>query len=218
MPAANRQRAGRRTSVACDDVADPLTPVTRAAATRWLLKMLRVYAPESRLRTLRSLAEAMRCTSVPQVSDATISRWEQAVIPAPREALARYEQLFGLGRGQLAAVVSNLLESPRTNRSQSDDEALRVRGDELLERSLNDELLSGADWVDIADFLTTSASGPVWLRAQDWSDIISRLLTEMSLSCGWRYLQRLGALHRFHYHPKGSRLLVACTTFPDQGM
>lgn len=179
-------------------------------ATRWLLKMLRLYAHEPGLRTLRSLAEALRCATVPRVSDATVSRWEQTVTPAPREALVRYEQLFDLGHGQLVAVVSSMRESPRTNRSRRDDAVLQARGDDLLERALNDELLNGADWVDLADFLIASASGPVWLRARDWSDIIMRLLTEMSVSCGWRYLQRLGALHRFHHHPKGRRLLVTC--------
>ena len=210
MPVTNRPRAGRRTSIADDDLVGTGTSVTRTTATRWLLKMLRLYAPEAELKTVRGLAAAMRCATVPNASYATISRWEQTATPLSRAALARYEQLFGLGRGQLTAVVSTVRQAPPVHNSVPAAAALHERGPGLLERCLSDDQITGADWLDIADFLTMSGpeSGPVWLREQNWLEIITRLLIEMSLSCGWRYLQRMGALHRLHYHQQGRGHLV----------
>lgn len=191
-------RRGRRTSVGTDETADPWRPVGRAELAAWLLKMWRLYGDDDIL-TIRQLAVAVR---TPPVDNATVSRWENSRATVPTPALRQYERLFDLPPGELVAVVTALGRDRPTGRRTAPP------CDELLDKSLDREPVSAAEWAD----LTVSLTQPRRRIARPvWDTLAHRLLTEMCLSVGWRYLLRLSALQRVHRHPEGGAALVAAT-------
>ncbi|MEV4053324.1 helix-turn-helix transcriptional regulator [Amycolatopsis sp. NPDC049688] len=194
MPPARR---GRPTSLG-DEAADPWPRVERGQLAAWLLKMWRLYGHDDIL-TIRQMAAAVR---TPPVDNATVSRWENSRATVPVSALRRYERLFGLPPGELVAVVTALGRDRPVGRRTAPP------GAELLGKCLDRAPVSAAEWAD----LTVSLTQPRRRLARPvWDTLVHRLLTEMCLSVGWRYLLRLSALQRVHRHPEGGAALVAAT-------
>ncbi|VVJ17248.1 Uncharacterised protein [Amycolatopsis camponoti] len=194
MPPARR---GRPTSLG-DEAFDPWPRIEHGQLAAWLLKMCRLYGREDIL-TIRQLAAAVR---TPPVDNATVSRWENSRATVPTWALHQYERLFDLPPGELVAVVTALGRDRPTGRRSA------PRCDELLEKCLDRAPVSAAEWAD----LTVSLTQPRRKTARPiWDTLGHRLLTEMCLSVGWRYLLRLSALQRVHRHPEGGAALVAAT-------
>lgn len=160
--------------------------------------MWRLYGDDVAL-TIRRLAAAIR---TPPVHDATISRWENSLVTVPTWALQQYELLFDLPPGELAAVVTALgRERPTGRRTARPCE-------ELLEKCLDRAPVSAAEWADLTISLTRQRRK---IARPVWDTLAHRLLTEMCLSVGWRYLLRLSALQRVHEHTEGGVALVAAT-------
>ncbi|SEF34995.1 hypothetical protein SAMN05421837_107682 [Amycolatopsis pretoriensis] len=160
--------------------------------------MWRLYG-ETDILTIRQLAAAVRR---PPVDNATISRWENSRSTVPTPALRQYERLFDLPQGELVAVITAL------DRDRPAGRRTAPRCDELLDKCLGRDPVSAAEWADLIISLTQprrKVTRPVW------DTLLHRLLTEMCLSVGWRYLLRLSALQRVHQHPAGGAALVAVT-------
>ncbi len=160
--------------------------------------MWRLYG-EADILTIRQLAAAMR---TPPVDNATVSRWENSRATVPTWALHQYEQLFDLPPGELGAVVTALGRARPTGRRTAPP------CDELLDKCLDRDPVSAAEWADLTVSLTQPRRR---LPRPTWDFLVHRLLTEMCLSVGWRYLLRLSALQRVHRHPAGGAALVAAT-------
>lgn len=160
--------------------------------------MWRLYG-EDDLLTIRQLATALR---TPPVDNATVSRWENSRATVPTPALHQYERRFDLPPGELVAVITAL------GRDRPPGRRAAPRCEELLEKCLGRDPVSAAEWAD----LTVSVTQPRRkLTRPVWDTFVHRLLTEMCLSVGWRYLLRLSALQRVHRHPEGGAALVAAT-------
>ncbi|WP_410589117.1 hypothetical protein [Amycolatopsis sp. lyj-23] len=195
MPPARR---GRRTSLGDDREPDPWPRVEPSQLAAWLLKMWRLYGHDDIL-TVRQLATLLR---TPPVDNATVSRWENSRATVPTPALRQYERLFELPPGELVAVVTALRRDRPTGRRTA------PRCGELLEKCLGRDPVSAAEWAD----LTVSVTQPRRKLARPvWDTLVHRLLTEMCLSVGWRYLLRLSALQRVHRHTEGGAALAAAT-------
>lgn len=160
--------------------------------------MWRLYGEEDIL-TIRRLAAAVR---TPPVDNATVSRWENSRATVPTWALHKYERLFDLPPGELVAVVTALRRDRPTGRRTA------PRCDELLEKCLGRDPVSATEWADLTVSLTQPRRK---LAPPVWDTLVHRLLVEMCLSVGWRYLLRLSALERVHRHPAGGAALVAAT-------
>lgn len=153
---------------------------------------------------MRGFATALNGPSHPGTDASTISRWERLTTRMPAAAVARYEKLCDLPAGQLAAVLTSLGHGP--NRAADHPApSVRSRMSDLLDRGLGSDELSGVDWLELIEFLVTSGN---LLPTRDWHLLVTRLLTEMSVSVSWHYLHRLAALHRLHHHPEAARALV----------
>lgn len=191
-------RRGRPTSLGYGNATGlwPRVPPGQLAA--WLLKMWRLYG-DTDILTVRQLAAAVR---TPPVDDATVSRWENSRATVPTPVLHRYEQLFGVPRGELTAVMTALGQARPGGRRTAKP------CDELLGKCLDRDVVTAAEWVDLAVSLTHSRRR---LPRPIWDELAHRLLTEMCLSVGWRYLLRLSALTVVHRHPNGGPALVAAT-------
>jgi hypothetical protein len=190
-------RRGRPTSLGDDEAADPWPRVERGQLAAWLLKMWRLYGDDDIL-TIRQLAAAVRTP----VDNATVSRWENSRATVPTSALRQYERLFDLPPGELVAVVTALGRERPTGRRTAPP------CDELLDKCLDRDPVSAAEWADLTVSLTQPRRK---LPRPTWDILVHRLLTEMCLSVGWRYLLRLSALQRVHQHPAGGTALVAAT-------
>lgn len=190
-------RRGRQTSLG-DGGAEPWPRVERGQLAAWLLKMWRLYSADDIL-TIRQLAAEMR---TPPVDNATVSRWENSHATVPTSALRQYERLFGLPPGELVAVVTAL------GRVRPAGRRTAPPCHELLGKCLDRDPVSAAEWADLTVSLTQPRRK---LPRPAWDTLVHRLLTEMCLSVGWRYLLRLSALQRVHRHPVGGAALVAAT-------
>lgn len=191
-------RRRRPTSLGDDEEIDPWPRVERSQLAAWLLKMWRLYG-EDDILTIRQLAEAVR---TPPVDNATVSRWENSRATVPTPALRQYERLLDLPPGELVAVVTALGRDRPTGRRTARP------CDELLGKCLDRDPVSAAEWADLTVSLTQPRRK---LPRPKWDFLVHRLLTEMCLSVGWRYLLRLSALQRVHRHPEGGAALVAAT-------
>jgi hypothetical protein len=168
-----------------------------------------MHAPDPALSTLRGFATALNGPSHPGTDASTLSRWERLTARMPATAVARYETLCDLSPGQLAAVLTSLGQRPTRTAADHTTSPARSRMSDLVDRSLGTDELSGLDWLELIEFLVTSHN---LLPTRDWHLLATRLLTEMSVSVGWRYLHRLSALHHLHRHPDASRALVPVIT------
>lgn len=189
-------RRGRSTSLG-EVTDDPWPRVERSQLAAWLLKMWRLYGDDDIL-TIRELAAAVRTP----VDNATVSRWENSQVTVPISALHQYERLFDLPSGELVAVTTAL------GRARPAGRRTAPRCDELLEKCLDRDPVSAAESAELMVSLTQSRRK---FARPTWDFLVRRLLTEMCLSVGWRYLLRLSALQRVHEHPAGGAALVAAT-------
>jgi hypothetical protein len=189
---------GRLTSIAADDVGGPNIKVDNRAAASWLLTLNRLYAPDRTLRTARGLAVALSRSTGPRVVHTTVLRWENLHTRIPLDVLRRYEELFELPAGQLSTIVAGLGGAP-TYRG-----TVAGRTSELVEKCLSDNVVTAVEWADLAYGLRRSRQSTAF-----WYDLTLRLLTEMTLSTGWRYMLRLSALQEIQRHPQGGPALVA---------
>lgn len=169
------------------------------------MRSYRTHSPDPALSTVRGFATALNGPSHPGTDASTISRWERLTTRMPAAAVARYEKLCNLPAGQLAAVLTSLGQQPHRAAFDHTTPAVRSRMGDLLDRCFGADELSGADWLELIEFLVTSEN---LLPTRHWHLLATRLLTEMSVSVGWHYLHRLTALHRLHRHPEAGRVLV----------
>lgn len=155
------------------------------APVPWLMRVWRHCAPNPDLRTQRTIAPLMR--SYPGVakdlSYTTLSRYENGAVPVTLEIVSAFEQVLGLAPGIIGAHL--------------EDSAV-VHIDRMQRRSLLDRVdsgLNGPDWHRLSHLLTAPAGGLV-LRSADTQALISRLMTEMTVSLGSAYQFRMRALIR----------------------
>ena len=169
----------------------------------WLLTCHRLYAADPRLRTTRGLAAALTVAGERPIAHTTVTRWERACTRMPAHVLRRFEQLMGLPTGQLSTMVTQLWGDGPHGKS--------VVRPELLDKCFGGDVVAATEWADLVGAL---GQGRHVLTSSGWYDLAYRLLSEMSVSIGWRYLSRLSSLRTLQAHSEGGRaVLAAVETF-----
>ncbi|HEX5406616.1 MAG TPA: hypothetical protein VFX16_30455 [Pseudonocardiaceae bacterium] len=181
-----------------DDAGGRLARVDGRAAVSWLLKFHRLYAADPDLRSTRALAAALTAPGERPIAHTTVSRWEWARTRMPTTVLRRFEDVLGAPSGQLSKIVTHLWGS-RPSASPAIDP-------ELLDKCLGGEVVTATEWSDLAGDLGRARYA---LTSSGWQDLARRLVAEMSVSIGWRYLCRLSALRALQAHIEGGPAVFA---------
>ncbi|MFC0623469.1 hypothetical protein [Kribbella deserti] len=182
----------------------------------WMLRACRNLGTEQRFRNRSDFARAWPDGElVEAVHVSTIQRWETGVLPVPRPALRRYEELLGLPTGQLTAVSDHLHELNHHRRHPpvgggGDLRLLPIhsrRVGTLLDRACSSGIVSGVEWDELTGLLTQWPS--TLLPWRMWEAMSQRLLLEMLAADGIAWVQRYEAMVRLLTHPCGGPAAIA---------
>ena len=202
---------------------DPGDPQRRIA---WLLRSNRLYGPqEAWVRAGAFVRDFPGGSWTTHASEFQVSRWETAAGRAPYQAIRRYEEMLGLRRGVLVAAADNAY------RSVSGTAGVRVleRGidvdgpdahlitDQLLERALANDLMTGDDWDRLTSHLV--AFRDAYVPGSVWSALAERLLLEQLMARGVAWFQRYESFNRLLAHPRAQAAAIAAcaAAAADQG-
>lgn len=166
-----------------------------------MLRANRRYGADSRYARLAEFARDLGRVCGRNVAVSQVSRWESCQALANFEIIRGYEAVLGLPRNHLVAVADALfreatagLGASHLDRGFRAGAADRRRAQQLLDRALSADPMSGPDWDDLSGLLTTLDN--VLLRSRDWAELSSRLLTEQLVADGAAWRQRSEATHR----------------------
>ena len=177
----------------------PADPSPYAAASggeneriAWLLGTTRLYAADSVYYSRQDFVPALVDAGIP-ADESRVSRWEAAGVVAPDNVIEGYERVLGLRPGQLQVVASCLrpITAPAPQQTTADD--LHATLDPLFDAVLDGDP-TGDDWLRLSE--TLLAHPTVYLRAELWEQMASRLLNELGRSVLRGYAARLLALRR----------------------
>jgi hypothetical protein len=181
----------------------------------WLLRANRLYGPHR--ITAAAFAAAFHGGSFPQqVGVSQISKWETAASRIRLAVLRRYEELLELEPHHLVAVAdwiyrdtTGSIGAPLLTRG-IDPENPRVhqRIDELLERALSTDVMSGPDWDELTVYLSALPAVHLHPR-QVWTELTERLLAELLVADGRAWLLRTEALKRLMANPRARAPIIA---------
>lgn len=192
-------------------MAEPHVGVDQRAA--WLLACNRMH---SEFADRARFIEALRDRKV-AVDTSRISRWESGTATVPRQVVAAYEDVLGLGHGRLVAVIDGvrrkLAESPVREPAPTD----RTPDlEELIDVCLQGRP-SGSQWQQLAFWLTRYEQ--IYLRPSEWVRLCRRLVAELGRAVGDAYVRRYEAAGALIRHPSGqrhiSRAIGVFVTHPD---
>jgi hypothetical protein len=193
------------------------------ARVAWLLRVNRLLGQnEEWVRTSTFAAAFKGGTHPTSASESTVSRWETGVARATFTAIRRYEELLELPSGTVIAPADALYRyaaptgraAPTLARPGSRDpsEVPYRRVEELLDRAAQDDVMTGDDWDELTGHLAARPE-TVLVPSRLWTDLSERLLAEMMVADGLRWMRRSEALHRLMAHPVGQTAAVAaCAT------
>lgn len=179
----------------------------------WLLRVNRCLSGRFGYERLGEFADALARAGHPRVAVSTVSRWESGAISLPPWVPGAYESLLGLRPGLLSATADTVY---RYHVSPTDAGALWARCqpvdrdvlDELLERVLGADPVSGVEWNRLSARIA-GEPGLVLAPARTWDLVSARLLTEMSVADGVEWMARAEAYHRLISHPRGQLHAIA---------
>ncbi|MER5888763.1 hypothetical protein ABT160_33475 [Streptomyces sp. NPDC001941] len=186
------------------DSVSPLVSAARAAG--WLLRASRCARTDPRLRSVRSFALLVGDGPRP-VNASTVSRWENGLLPLPFTVVRRYEEVLGLPSHSLVSVIETHLRyhggrpvagPPLGRPPTEDDDAAHRRLDELLDRVLGEDVVTGVEWDELTSRLTTE--GYRVTPSASRTALCERLLDETIASSGLPWMQRFEALSRLLAH------------------
>jgi hypothetical protein len=183
----------------------------RRARVAWLLRSNRLGAGESSFRALPAFAAAFRGGSFDrEVSVSTVSRWETAQTPVPWRAVRRYEELLGLPRNQLTATARTVWRywAPGPVLDVEAVSASPTPLEDLLDRAVSDDLMTGDDWDRLVDGLCARPD-VVLMPTGTWEQLAERLVEEMVIADDVPWMLRFESLNRLLNHPRGGRTVIA---------
>lgn len=190
-----------------------------AARVAWLLRVNRVLSSNQEWARASVFAAAFRGGSYPKgASESTISRWETARGRASYLTIRRYEELLELSPGQLIAIADTIYRyaapaaagPPVLSRGEAPPAGspAQARLEEMLERALSSEPMSGWHWDELTGQISTMPSLLI-VPSRFWFDVATRLLEEMIVADGLPWMQRFEAFNRLLGHPTGQQAAVA---------
>ncbi len=192
---------------------DPGDPQRRIA---WLLRTNRLYGPaEAWVRAGAFVRDFPGGSWTSHASEFQVSRWETAAGRAPYQAIRRYEELLGLRRGALVAAADNAYRSVSgTAGIRLLERGIDVDGpdahlvtDQLLERALTNDVMTGDDWDGLTSHLV--AFRDAYVPGSVWSAIAERLLSEQLIARGVAWFQRYESFNRLLAHPRAQAAAIA---------
>ncbi|PWU61864.1 hypothetical protein DLE60_03445 [Micromonospora globispora] len=151
----------------------------------WLLRVNRLYGQNEQWLRGAVFAAAFQGGCWPErTSVYRISRWETARVRVPYLAVRRYEELLQLPTNSLVAPIDTIDRysaatvgsAALLGRRPHEGSPLQVPGlEELIEVARSDEMLTGADWDELASYLAI-ASGQAITPGSAGTDIAERAL------------------------------------------
>lgn len=196
----------------------------------WLLRCNRLLGADRGWAQAKRFAAAFRGGVWPTAAnESRISRWETGVVRPPTAAVSRYEELlclppgtltstvdilhrYAAGRAAAVPVVDRRPLSPAGAESSDGGEspAGAQRLDELLDRALSTDLMSGAHWDELSG-LVGARPGLVLTPRAARARLAERLVSEMIIANDLPWRQRFEALNRLLEHPScGPAAVAAC--------
>ncbi|WP_427921517.1 XRE family transcriptional regulator [Streptomyces sp. cg40] len=183
----------------------------RRARVAWLLRVNRLLAEESSLRSLPAFAAAFHGGVYDrEVSVSTVSRWETGRTPVPWRAVRRYEELLALPRNTLTATARTVWRywapGPVLDVAPAGP-AVRPLED-LLEQAVSGDVMTGDDWDQLVDGLCARPD-VVLMPSGTWSALAERLVEEMVIADDLPWMLRFESLNRLLNHRRGGRTVIA---------
>lgn len=194
----------------------------------WLLRANRIHAPEPEMRRLRRFAERWADTfpGVPP-SISTLSRWENSTSLIPHAAVRGYETILGLRDEALVAIIDTVARyhrgttaaAPRLARREIADDAAAQRLDTLIDLAVTGGNVSGPEWNELTALLCRTPYA-ILSPQRTWETLSERLLTEMAISDGVKWMHRAEAFQRLMAHPVGgaAAIAAAASASADRGV
>lgn len=197
-------RRGRPQRLRDDPTPLPAPAIAVENRIGWLLATTRILHPDEALRHGDDFAARAHARGL-HADRSRISRWESGAATAGCEVIGAYEALLGRPPGSLTAVADWLRRAfaDTAPRSQHLPRASAEEADGLLDLALDGEELTGHQWQELAQRLT-SYDG-LFLRRDDWEDLTTRLVAELGRAAGTAYVRRFDAAARLIRHPSSQR-------------
>ncbi|MFJ9631593.1 XRE family transcriptional regulator [Streptomyces sp. NPDC101175] len=183
----------------------------RRARVAWLLRVNRLLAGESSLRSLPAFATAFHGGSYDrEVSVSTVSRWETGRTPVPWKAVRRYEELLALPRNTLTATARTVWRfwapGPVLGVDPAGPAARPM--EDLLEQAVSHDVMTGDDWDQLVDGLCARPD-VVLMPSGTWSALSERLVEEMVIADDLPWMLRFESLNRLLNHRRGGPTVIA---------
>lgn len=180
----------------------PYDDVVGGGATRvaWLLGTTRLHARGGTYASRRHFVVALNDRGV-VCDEPRVSRWESGGSTATIGVIRAYEDVLGLTPYSLVAVAAMTDDGVAGSRVATSVAPMDV----LLDATL-DGAPTGADWLELVGQLAAHPS--LYMRADTWTAISEKLVSELCRSTGAGYTTRRYALRSLVTHPAASPHVV----------
>ncbi|EOD69109.1 hypothetical protein [Amycolatopsis vancoresmycina] len=145
-----------------------------------------------------------------------MSRWENSTALVPHAAVRRYETMLGIRGEALVAITDTVARyyrgtadaAPRLARCEIADDIAARRLDTLVDLAVTGGNVSGPEWNELTALLCRTPYA-ILSPKRTWETLSERLLTEMAISDGVKWMHRAEAFQRLMAHPVGGAAAIA---------
>ena len=184
------------------DLTAPGAPVPeQRPRLAWLLGINRMLRHEGQYAHRRDFLAALGEQGI-TCDESKLSRWESGAAAVPDEAVRAYEEILGLTPHSLRGAISFEIDPSPLRR-------VRAHGPAEIDRLVTAMLegnATGQDWMEFTDELLGERQ--IYLRAADWAQLTTQLLSEQSRAAGGAYVARAVAATRLAAHPAAQKQFV----------
>lgn len=184
----------------------------------WVLRNARKQAHDPTHRRQSWLAKGNGLH--PKVHPAQVGRWETGKIRLTIPLVRRYEDLLGYPAGTLLCTSDLLHRRRQLIRAEpsirdGDGHADFSAVQELLERAVSTDRMTGMDWYRLSGMLGRNATAV--LLERDWRSLFARCTQEMAVSLDLEFALRDESMARLAGHPRSGRIVsrMAAETLSD---
>ncbi|MGW3964532.1 hypothetical protein ACWED2_32290 [Amycolatopsis sp. NPDC005003] len=145
-----------------------------------------------------------------------MSRWENSTSLIPHAGVRGYETILGLEGEALVAITDTVARyyrgtaaaAPLLARDEITDDTAAQRLDVLIDLAVRGGTVSGPEWNELTALLCRTPYA-ILSPQRTWETLSERLLTEMAISDGVKWMHRAEAYQRLMAHPVGGAAAIA---------
>ncbi|MGZ4453084.1 MAG: hypothetical protein ACXVD1_08635 [Nocardioides sp.] len=189
-----QRRMGRPYRAPTDLTAASASVPEQRPRLAWLLGINRMLRLDGAYAHRRDFLAALADEGV-SCDESKLSRWESGASSVPPDAIRAYEEILDLDPHSLRAAIALEID-PEPQRRKHQKSAAEF--DRLISAILAGNA-TAPEWMELTDELASDRE--VYLRASDWAQLTSQLLSEQARATGTAYVARTVAATRLAAHP-----------------